>query len=351
MWHDEVSLHSVKDVRTGQTLGYFFMDLHPRDGKYGHAAMWNLQSGSLDRHGGRMKAVAAMVCNFPRSTATKPALMYHRQVQTLFHEFGHVMHGLVSRTNISTFYGTSVESDFVEAPSQMLENWVWQKESLKLMSGHYKDNSSIPDDLLKKLVKSKSANEGGKSLRQMFFGTFDLAIHTRAEADTIDMSNHIYQDLLGIERINGTNIGANLGHLGETRLDSERLGLMKIFLVGYDAGYYGYMWSLVFAQDMFDSRFGVEGVLNPDTGMDYRNMILGPGHNLAPSCSVFYKAMFRRICGCDGNVDKLLGKRTQPKGLPQEQGLGGSLTELDKVQKLFMFLFEIYLSISVICII
>ena len=215
VWHDEVSLHSVQDTRTGQTLGYFFMDLHPRDGKYGHAAMWNLQPGSLDRHGRRQKAVAAMVCNFPRNTATTPALLDHRQVQTLFHEFGHVMHGLVSTANISTFYGTNVERDFVEAPSQMLENWVWQKESLKLMSGHYKDNSSLPDHLLKKLVKSKRANEGGKSLRQMFYGTFDLAIHTMAEADTVEMGNLIYRDLLGIERINGTNVGSNFGHLSE----------------------------------------------------------------------------------------------------------------------------------------
>ena len=100
----------------------------------------------------------------------------------------------------------------------MLENWVWQKDSLKLMSGHYQDNSSIPDDLLKNLINSKKANEGGKSLRQMFFGTFDITIHTRAEADTVELGRDIYRDLLGIERINGTNIGSNLGHLSETWL-------------------------------------------------------------------------------------------------------------------------------------
>ena len=191
------------------------MDLHPREGKFGHAAMWDLQPGSLDRHGRRQKAVAAMVCNFPRPTATAPALLGHREVKTLFHEFGHVMHGLVSTANISTFYGTNVERDFVEAPSQMLENWVWQEESLRLMSRHYQDNSSIPDHLLKSLVNSKKANEGGKSLRQMFFGTFDLTIHTREEADTMKVGREIYMDLLGIERINGTNIGSTLGHLGE----------------------------------------------------------------------------------------------------------------------------------------
>jgi len=259
-WHDDVSLYQVDDKATGENIGYFFIDLHPRDGKYGHAAMWGLQPGSLDRNGNRQKAVASMVCNFPKSTAEKPALLQHRQVETFFHEFGHVMHGICSRTNMSTFYGTSTEGDFVEAPSQMLENWVWQEESLKMMSGHYKDGSPIPQDLLKNLVASQVANEGGKSLRQMFFATYDFLVHTRGEADTVQLAKDLYRDLLGIERIEGTNIGATLGHL-----------------VGYDAGYYGYMWSLVFAQDMFDTRFAAEGVLNPKTGMDYRNMILRPG--------------------------------------------------------------------------
>merc|ERR1719209_2067829 len=234
VWHDDVSLHQVNDKRTGENIGYFFMDLHPRDGKYGHAAMWDLQPGSLDKNGKRQKAVATMVCNFPKSTSEKPALLEHRQVQTFFHEFGHVMHGICSRTNISTFYGTATEGDFVEAPSQMLENWVWEAESLKLMSGHFKDGSPIPTDLLKNLVASKSANEGGKSLRQMFYATYDFMLHTRGKADTVTIAKDLYRELLGIERINGTNIGAILGHL-----------------IGYDAGYYGYMWSKVFSQDMF----------------------------------------------------------------------------------------------------
>ena len=119
------------------------------------------------------------------------------------------------QTNMSTFYGTSTEGDFVEAPSQMLENWVWQEESLKMMSGHYKDGSPIPQDLLKNLVASQVANEGGKSLRQMFFATYDFLVHTRGEADTVQLAKDLYRDLLGIERIEGTNIGATLGHLGK----------------------------------------------------------------------------------------------------------------------------------------
>jgi len=260
VWHDDVSLYQVDDAASGETIGYFFLDLHPRDGKYGHAAMWDLQAGSLNPAGHRKKAVATMVCNFPKPSSDKPALLEHRQVQTYFHEFGHVMHGICSKTNISNFFGPNTEGDFVEAPSQMLENWVWQEESLKLMSGHYKDGSSIPDQLLKNLVASKTANEGGKSLRQMFFATFDYTVHTRSRADTVALGYEIYKDLLGIEEVEGSNIGANLGHL-----------------IGYDAGYYGYMWSLVFSQDMFATRFAKEGILNPATGMDYRNMILRPG--------------------------------------------------------------------------
>lgn len=190
------------------------MDLHPRDGKYGHAAMWDLQHGSLDKNRKRQKAVATMVCNFPKSTAEKPALLEHSQVVTFFHEFGHVMHGICSRTNISTFYGVETEVDFFEAPSQMLENWVWEAESLKLMSGHFKDGSPIPSDLLKNLVASKSANEGAKSLRQMFFATYDFMLHTRGKADTLAIAKDLYRELLGIERINGTSLGTMLDITG-----------------------------------------------------------------------------------------------------------------------------------------
>merc|ERR1712106_989751 len=212
VWHEDVSMYQVDDKSTGENIGYFYMDLHPRDGKYGHASMWDLQPGSLDKAGNRQKAVATMVCNFPESAADKPALLEHRQVKTFFHEFGHVMHGICSRTNISTFFGTNTEGDFVEALSQML------------------------------------------------FATFDFMVHTRGEADPMKIAKDLYREILGIERIDGTNIGANLGHL-----------------IGYDAGYYGYMWSLVFSQDMGATRFAEEGILNPRTGMDYRNMILRPG--------------------------------------------------------------------------
>lgn len=281
-WHDEVDLYRVDDTASQETIGYFYMDMFPREGKFGHAAMWQLEPGSLDSDGNRRKAVAVMVCNFPRPTEDKPSLLEHKQVTTYFHEFGHVMHGITSRTNTSVYFGTNVEGDFVEAPSQMLENWVWEEESLKMMSAHYKDKTPLPQDLLNKLVASKQANVGGKTMRQIYFATLDQKLHAAKPAeekvDTVSVARDLYRELLGIERIEGGNIAASLGHL-----------------VGYDAGYYGYLWSEVFSQDMFDTRFAVEGILNPQTGMDYRQMILGPGGSLDG------EVMLRNFLGRDPN--------------------------------------------------
>ena len=120
VWHPDVELYKVNDTATKETIGYFFLDLFPREGKYGHAAVWQIQPGSVDPNGQRSKAVMGMACNFPKPTNDKPSLLYHNQVRTYFHEFGHVMHGIASRTNLSYFYGTNVVGDFVEAPSQML---------------------------------------------------------------------------------------------------------------------------------------------------------------------------------------------------------------------------------------
>ena len=237
VWHEDVQLYRVEDTASTETIGFFFMDMFPREGKYGHAFMWPGRPGSLDAEGQRLQAVAGMVCNFPKPTADRPSLLYHKQVKTFFHEFGHVMHGIASRTNTSTFYGTNVEGDFVEAPSQMLENWVWEKESLRLMSGHYETKKPISDEDLGRLVASRTSFAGAYALRQLFFATYDQMLHTRGEGDTKAIAKELYSELLGIERIEGGNIGAHLGHL-----------------VGYDAGYYGYLWTEVFSHDMFQTR-------------------------------------------------------------------------------------------------
>jgi len=259
-WHEEVELFKVQDSESKDIMGYFYLDLHPRDGKFGHAAVFPLQPGCIGPDGTMQVSLCAMMANFSKSTESKPALLDHDEVETYFHEFGHVMHNVCSQTESPRFAFLRVERDFVEAPSQMLENWVWEEEPLRKMSGHYKDDSPIPKELLDKLIASRIANAGAFNLRQIILGTFDQRIHTTGRADTQDIFSNTYKEVIGINTIPNTNMPANFGHM-----------------VGYDAQYYGYLWSEVFCFDMYETRFKKEGLLNPSVGIDYRNKILKPG--------------------------------------------------------------------------
>jgi metallopeptidase MepB len=199
VWHEDVKLFSVWDDAAGGGAfsGYLYLDLHPRPGKYGHAANFNLQPGFLHPNGTRRYPATALVCNFSKPTATKPSLLKHDEVVTLFHELGHGIHDLVGRTTYSRFHGTSVVRDFVEAPSQMLENWCWTPSQLKSLSKHYETGENIPNELIEKLISTKHVNDALFNLRQLHFGTFDMAVHTpksHEDAEALKITE-LYNDL------------------------------------------------------------------------------------------------------------------------------------------------------------
>jgi thimet oligopeptidase len=258
-WHEDVSAYEVQD-ESGKALGRFYFDLHPREGKYKHAAVFSIRDARTMADGTRLAPVAAIVCNFPKTTASAPGLLSHQDTTTFFHEFGHVLHHLLSQSELARFAGTSVPRDFVEAPSQMLEEWAWNKDVLKLFAKHYKTGAPLPDDLFNAMARSRSFGRGVGTSRQLFLAALDQTYHTRAPGfDTTKVVQEVQTAFTPFTYVEGTHFQASFGHL-----------------MGYDAGYYGYQWALSIAQDMF-SRFKKEGIFSPKAAKDYRTMILEPG--------------------------------------------------------------------------
>ena len=267
VWHDDVLMYEVFDGSTDELIGRFYLDMFPRANKYSHAAAFSVTMGKMTRNGYQRPATA-LVCNFPKPSDLEPSLLTHDNVETYFHEFGHLVHGVLTRAPLMSYAGTSVARDFVEAPSQMLENWVWQKESLALFAKHYKTGETIPNELLDKMIAAKNINSGTKGLQQVFYGILDFSLNDGFDPDGDKSSTELVKQLQNEVTLypyqKGTHQQASFGHLN-----------------GYGAAYYGYKWSEVYAHDMF-SIFKEKGILDPNTGFRYRKIILEKGGTVDP---------------------------------------------------------------------
>jgi oligopeptidase A len=264
-WVDDLQLYVVTDSATGEPLGMFYLDMFPREGKYNHFAQFVIISGKLLANGKYQRPTVALLCNFPPASGDAPSLMTHQDVETLFHEFGHALHSIVTRARYGRFAGTNVPGDFVEAPSQMLQNWVWDKKVLDTFAADYRDPSKkIPTEIVKKLNDAKLADAGVLYRRQFAFASLDLALHDphpeEMPYDCVAISNPILEKVfLPIDP--STTFVSYFGHLN-----------------GYDAGYYGYAWADAIAADMatvFEKA--KDGYLDKQAGMKLRREIYEPG--------------------------------------------------------------------------
>jgi thimet oligopeptidase len=273
-WVQGLLLYAVSDAKSGEPLGLFYLDMFPREGKYNHFAQFGLIGGKLLPDGKYQRPTVALICNFPSPTKDKPSLLSHSDVEILFHEFGHAMHSILTRAKYSRFSGTSVPRDFVEAPSQMLENWVWDKKVLDSFAADYRDPSKkIPNEILSKLKQARLATEGARYRRQLSFGLTDLELHTKIHdnnpQDALPLSNRVLSEVF-LPLAPDTAFVAYFGHL-----------------MGYDAGYYGYAWADAIAADMatvFESA--PDGYFDRSAGMRLRKEIYEPGDSRDANISI-----------------------------------------------------------------
>ena len=260
-WHSDVRLFAVYNNTDSNDslIGHFYLDLHPRDGKYTHAAIFHL----LKKHDNQVPT-DCMLTNLPAPLGDQPALLTHDDVVTFFHEFGHIMHALCGEGEANNTHLAKCPRDFVEAPSQMLENWCWKSEVLSKLSKHYKTGETLPKELLDKLIAAKNVNVALSTLRQVLLATLDITIHTNPPGNAQELQelyDRLKPEISLIENPENCNILRSFGHL----------------MNQYAAAYYGYLWSEVLSADMFHTRFEKEGIFNSNTGMDYRKIILAPG--------------------------------------------------------------------------
>jgi len=290
-WHPDVRTYAVDDEH-GARLGYFYADLYPRDSKRAGAWMNAFITGAPDGQGGFAPHLGLICGNLTPPVGDAPALLTHDEVETLFHEFGHLLHHLLTRVEVRGLAGTSVAWDFVELPSQIMENWCWEREALDLFARHWQTGAPIPEDLLAKLQRARNFRAANATMRQLGFAAVDLELHTGAPpADSAAILARAREILAAHAPTPLPPDAAMIARF--THLFGSP--------VGYGAGYYSYKWAEVLDADAF-SRFKREGVLSRGVGQAFRAAILSQGDSRDPA------ELFREFMGRDPDPDALLAR-------------------------------------------
>ncbi len=286
VYHNDVKAYEVFD-RDGSYLAVLYVDFHPRKGKQGGAWMTEFQGQYIEKDGENVRPHASLVMNLSKPSEESPALLRLGEVETFLHEFGHSLHGMFANTHYEALSGTNVWWDFVELPSQFMENYAVEKEFLRTFAFHYKTGEPMPDELIDRIVASRNFNAATACLRQVSFGLLDMAYYTQREPFDEDIMT--FEKQAWSEAI-----------LGKQRTDTcMTTQFSHIISGGYAAGYYSYKWAEVLDADAF-SVFKREGIFNPDTAQRFRDCVLSKGGTEHPM------TLYKRFRGGEPTIDALL---------------------------------------------
>ena len=291
VWHDDVNFYDIVD-KAGKKRGSFYLDLYAREKKRGGAWMDVCVGRSQKSDGSIQYPVAYLTCNFNGPVGNNPALFTHNEVVTLFHEFGHGIHHMLSQINASSVACINgVPWDAVELPSQFLENWCWQPEALAFISGHFESGEPLPQEMLDKMLAAKNFQSAMQMLRQLEFSIFDFTMHESFEPKALNNEQHIQQTLDSVRK--------QYSVVKAPEFNRFQHGFSHIFGGGYSAGYYSYKWAEVLSADAF-GLFEEQGIFNEATGQSFLTNILEKGGSEEPS------ALFQNFRGRAPEIDALL---------------------------------------------